>query len=166
MAGGVILLAGSLLTLLFDLDTSMTECFVVFLIVGVGMGFVSLSTLILVQNSASSEDLGIVTSLNQFSRTLGGTIGVGICGGLVTNGLLGRLEKTAEMLPQELMTQLRESTENLLLPEFQSLVPVEALVVLRSSVLAGISSVFYVAVAASLLCFFCALCLPGKIWQK
>ncbi len=162
VAGGIILLAGSLLTLLFDLDTSMTECFLVFLVVGVGMGFVSLSTLILVQNSASSEDLGIVTSLNQFSRTLGGTVGVGICGGLVTTGLLGRLEKTAEMLPQQLMVQLRQSTENLLRPEFQSLVPDEALEALRSSVLAGIFSVFYVAVAASFFCLICGLLLPGK----
>ncbi len=40
------------------------------------MGLVSLSTLMLVQNSAREEDLGIVTSLHQFGRSLGGAVAV------------------------------------------------------------------------------------------
>lgn len=166
VAGGIILFAGSLLTLLFDLDTTITDCFLVFLVVGVGMGFTSLSTLILVQNSASKEDLGIVTSLNQFSRTIGGAVGMGICGGLVTSGLLNSLEKTAEMLPHKLLVLLRESSENLLRPEFQRQVPDVAMEALRNSVLNGVLAVFYVAVAASLFGLICSLCLPGKQGKK
>ncbi len=60
------------------------------------------------------------------------------------------------------MIQLKESTENLLRPEFQSMVPAEALEVLRNAVLTGIFSVFYVAVASSFLCLVCGLFLPGK----
>jgi len=162
VTGAAALLGGSLLTLRFDLNTSMTECFLIFFVIGVGMGLVSLSTLMLVQNSAREEDLGIVTSLHQFGRSLGGAVGVGICGGLVTNGLLDSLEKTAELLPQELMIQLRESTENLLRSEFQSLVSTEAMETLRGAVLTGVFSAFLVAVTASFLCLLCCLCLSGE----
>ena len=157
VVGGGILLIGSLFTLRFNLDTSMPECFSVFLVVGIGMGFVSLSTVILVQNSVGTEDLGIVTSFHQFSRSLGGTIGVGVCGGLVTTGLLSRLTESAILLPQNLMVQLRDSTENLLRPEFMSLVPQEAIEALRNAVLSGVFSVFWIASCSSFLCLLCCL---------
>jgi hypothetical protein len=48
------------------------------------MGFVSISTLLIVQNSLPEEDLGIATASHQFSRTIGGTIGIGISGSFVT----------------------------------------------------------------------------------
>jgi len=163
VAGGITLLFASLMTLTFDLHTSMTECFIVFLIMGLGMGFVSLSTLILVQNSLAAEDLGVATSLHQFGRSLGGAVGVGICGGLVTNGLLGSLEKTLDLLPRELMIQLRRSSAVLLRPEFQEKVPVEAMETIRNAVLTGITYVFWVAVSSSFLCLLCCLFLPGKI---
>jgi len=85
-----------------------------------GMGFVTLSTLLIVQDSLGSRDLGVATSSHQFARTLGGTLGVGVCGGLVTSRLLNRLETVDVSLPQDLMIQLKESMENLFRPEFQA----------------------------------------------
>ncbi|MBW2678456.1 MAG: hypothetical protein JRD49_12950 [Deltaproteobacteria bacterium] len=64
-------------------------CFWVFQLTGLGMGFVTLATLVVVQNSVDVSDLGVATSSNQFARTLGGTVGVGICGGFM-NSALGR----------------------------------------------------------------------------
>ena len=159
VTGGLILLFGSLLTLRFQLDTTMTECFIVFLVIGVGMGFVSLSTLIIVQNSVVKEDLGVVTSLHQFGRSLGGTVGVGISGGLATNGLLNNLEKAIELYPQALVDQLGESIEIILQPEFSSLIPPDALVPLRQAVLNGVFSIFWVTVISALLCLCCCLLL-------
>jgi EmrB/QacA subfamily drug resistance transporter len=163
IAGGLILLAGSLLTLRFQIDTTMTECFIVFLVIGIGMGFVSLSTLIIVQNSVPKEDLGVVTSLHQFGRSLGGTVGVGISGGLVTNGLLNNLEKAIDLFPQELVNQLGESIEIILQPGFSDLIPPEALVPLRQAVLNGVFSIFWITVISSLLCLCCCLLLPSNI---
>ncbi len=160
--GGLILLSGSLLTLQFQIDTTMTECFIVFLVIGIGMGFVSLSTLIIVQSSVPKEDLGVVTSLHQFGRSLGGTVGVGISGGLVTNGLFNNLEKTIELFPEQLVHQLGESIEIILQPEFNNLIPPEALTPLRLAVLNGVFSVFWITVIASLLCLCCCLLLPTK----
>jgi len=50
-AGGMFLVAGSGWTLLFSTTTSMTACFSAFFLVGIGMGFVTLSTLLVVQES-------------------------------------------------------------------------------------------------------------------
>lgn len=157
VGGGAVLLIGAIWTMRFHLQTDMVECFLAFLMVGVGMGFVSLSTLILVQNSASAGDLGIVTSFHQFSRSLGGTIGVGICGGLVTSAMFNRLEETTIELPTELMLQLQSSTESLLRPEFQQLIPYEARESLGQAVLSGVFSVFVAASISSVLCVVCCL---------
>lgn len=162
IVGAAILLAGSLLTLTFDLQTSILQCSSVFLVVGVGMGFVSLATLIIVQNSVGGEDLGVVTSFHQFGRSLGGTIGVGICGGLVTTSLFGGLSEVQELLPENIVYQLRQSAENLLRPEFQSQIPQQAVESLRHSVLAGVYSVFLVASFASLCCLLCCLALDRR----
>lgn len=160
--GGIILLGGSLLTMRFNLETTMTECFVVFLVVGIGMGFVSLATLILVQNSVRVEDLGIVTSIHQFGRSLGGTVGVGICGGLVTTGLLNQLQKAKTVLPQDLLMRLERSVESILLPGFQNLVPAGAIEPLRNAVLSGVFSVFVLTSISALLCLLCCISLTAK----
>lgn len=155
VAGGGILTAGSLATLGFHIETTMVECFLIFLVVGVGIGFVSLSTFIIIQNSAEEKDLGIVSTLHQFSRSLGGTVGVGICGGFVTTGLFNRLDETVTLLPDNLMLQLRQSTENLLRSEFIQQVPVSALESLQVAVLSGVYAAFLISTISS---FFALLC--------
>ena len=162
VAGGAILLAGALWTMRFHLQTHLAECFLAFLMVGLGMGFVSLATLILVQNNAPSADLGIVTSFHQFARSLGGTIGVGICGGLVTSAMFKRLEEATVELPADLMLQLQRSTESLLRPEFQRLIPYEARESLGQAVLSGVFSVFVVASISSVLCLLCCLLIDSR----
>jgi len=164
--GGFILFSGSLLTLRFQIDTTMTECFLVFLVIGIGMGFVSLSTLIIVQSCVPKEDLGVVTSLHQFGRSLGGTVGVGISGGLATNGLINHLEKTIDLFPEHLVQQLAESIEIILQPEFSNLIAPEASMILRQAVLNGVFPIFWITVLASLLCLCCCLCLPSDVLDR
>ncbi|MEE4165634.1 MAG: MFS transporter [Desulfocapsaceae bacterium] len=163
VAGGLTLLSGSLLTLQFLTDTTMTECFLVFLVIGIGMGFVSLSTLLIVQNSVEKKDLGVATSLHQFGRSLGGTIGVGISGGLATSGLLSNLEKAIDLFPAELVQRLGKSIEILLQPQFSTFIPAEAQIPLRQAVLDGVFSIFWVTVLSSLLCLCCCLFLPAGL---
>lgn len=162
VAGGIILFLGSFATLGFELETTMLACFLLFLVVGIGMGFLSLSTFITVQNSVDEKDLGIVSSFHQFCRSLGGTIGVGICGGLVTTGLFRQLDQTLTRLPADLMMQLRESTENLLRPEFVAKVPAEALETLQQAVLSGVFLAFLISTLASFCALLCCIFLDGR----
>lgn len=55
--------------------------------IGAGLGLTMLTLLIASQHSVPREQLGITTSLNQFSRSIGGTVGVAILGAMLTAGL-------------------------------------------------------------------------------
>lgn len=166
LVGGVLMVTGSALTLGFSLTTTMVHSFIVFQMVGLGMGFITLSTLILVQESLTKKDLGVATSFHQFSRTLGGTIGVGICGGLATSGLLNRLEEASRILDPQLLVQLRESVEILFKPEFTAMMTQEARQILQEAVLKGVSSIFWVVCISAILGFLCCLLLPGGRGQE
>ena len=160
VTGSLMLLAGSVMALMFTTQTTMTVCFIVFLIMGLGMGFVTLSTLLLVQNSLQEKDLGVSTSSHQFARTLGGTIGVGVCGGIVTTSLMSRLETASISLPQALMMELRQNAENLFKPEFQSLLTPDTRSVLETAVAGGLESVFIIVTAASVISLLLTATLP------
>jgi len=166
ITGGVFMVAGAFLVLNFSLDTPMMEMFWVFMLVGLGMGFVSLSTMVQVQNSLPVTDLGVATASAQFARTLGGTIGVGVCGGLVTSGLLGRLEKVSADLPPALLDQLREGTENLFRPEVQAMIPDHARQGIQMAVLEGIHSVFVFVVISAVICLVCTVLLAKSLKPK
>ena len=153
-------------TLFFSRDTSALVCFFVFLVIGLGMGFVTLATLLVVQNSVGPSDLGVATSFHQFSRTMGGTIGVGICGAVVTNRLLGRLEATGSRLPESLMVKLQESTASLFQREFQAMVPDAVMPVLQDAVLKGVFLAFIIVSAASLAGLLLSFFLPGNVVRE
>jgi hypothetical protein len=57
------------------------------LAMGIGMGLVMFALLITVQNSVNRGQLGIATSLNQFSRSIGQTVGVAVMGTVMTISL-------------------------------------------------------------------------------
>jgi EmrB/QacA subfamily drug resistance transporter len=162
LAGGILLAAGTGLTLGFNTSTTMIHSFLVFQVVGFGMGFVVLATLLKVQNSLADKDLGVATSSHQFARTLGGTLGVGVSGGMVTHQLLNRLETVDVSLPETLMVQLKENMENLFRPEFQALIPDAARAVLKTAVAQGVWSTFLLVFLVALICLGLVLCLPGQ----
>ena len=163
LAGGLFMVAASMLTLGFNLTTTMVYSFIVFQVMGFGMGFITLSTLILAQESQLEKDLGVATSFHQFSRTFGGTIGVGICGGFATSGLLNRLEDVSHILNPQLLNQLRESMENLFKPEFSAMLTQSTRQILQEAVLKGVFSIFLIVFISSILCFVFCILLPGRV---
>jgi hypothetical protein len=65
--------------------------------VGAGMGMQMLSLLLAVQHGVPRSRLGIATSLNQFSRSIGAAVGVAAMGLLLARGLHGTaIPRTAE----------------------------------------------------------------------
>jgi EmrB/QacA subfamily drug resistance transporter len=166
LSGGLLMVTGSAMTLGFTLETTLVQSFMVFQVVGLGMGFITLSTMILVQESLSKKDLGVATSFHQFSRTFGGTIGVGICGGIATSGLLTRLEETSQSLSPHLLSQLRQSMDNLFKPEFAAMMTQSARQLAQEAVLKGVWSIFLIVFISALLGFVSCLFLPNKVETK
>ncbi len=167
LAGGLFLVAGSGGTLLITAQTGMLVQTILFLMVGVGMGFVTLSTLLVVQSSVPSTDLGMATGTHQYARTLGGTVGVGVCGGLVT----GRIATTVARVAQNgvsdigqgrLLQQIADNPEVLLKPEIGQMLPESTLTALREAVIGGVGSVFLTALVAALACLLVVTVLPGR----
>ena len=65
-------------------------------IIGMGLGFTMLTLLIAVQQAVERRQLGVATSLNQFSRAIGGAFGVAVMGVALTIGLGYQLHKMAD----------------------------------------------------------------------
>lgn len=81
---GVMTLGMSLLSLLSSESTNF-EVGRDLLLLGMGMGTAMPILTLAVQNAVPFQRLGVVTSLSQFFRSIGGTVGVAIFGSILTN---------------------------------------------------------------------------------
>jgi EmrB/QacA subfamily drug resistance transporter len=167
LAGGILLVAGTGGTLLITAQTGMLVQAILFFLVGVGVGFVTLSTLLVVHSSVPPADLGIATGTHQYARTLGGTVGVGICGGLVTGRIATAVAGVAQggvgdSGQDQLLLQIADNPEVLLKPDIAQLLPESALTALREAVIASVDSVFLIALLAALACLLVVALLPGR----
>jgi hypothetical protein len=127
------------------------------------MGFVSVSTLLIVQNSLPPSDLGVATSSQQFARTLGGTLGIGVSGSLATAMLIERLSAMNPLATLELAAgpssdKFIKNVESLFQPEVLALLPLNVRESFQGAVLDGMIPVFAAVSAASvvslLFCYF------------
>ena len=168
LIGSFCLVGGCGACLFFTTETSMATIFLIFLLIGIGMGFVTLTTLVVVQNCLDISDLGIATASNQFARTLGGTVGVGICGSFVTAKISQAAHTMVnsgltDAIPPALLSNVKANIENLFLPEVQALLSENARTILQEAIANGVSVVFWIVLIASLICLcFCSLLPEGK----
>jgi len=150
----------------FTTATSLAACSVVLGFAGIGMGFVSMATLLVVQDSLDISDLGVATSSHQFARTLGGTIGVGISGSFVTMTLSNVMESLMNTglknLPPSLTAELKHSIENIFRPDVQAMLDPDIQKTLQEAVAGGVSMVFWITFFASLLCLILSVLIPVK----
>jgi EmrB/QacA subfamily drug resistance transporter len=165
LVGSVLLLAGCGLTLTFSVSTSLAAFSIVLAIAGLGMGFVSISTLLIVQNSLSGEDLGVATTSHQFSRTLGGTIGIGVSGSFVTVRLSETLESLIdsgihEKIFLSITDPAHQNIENLFRPEIQAFLSSTIQQSLRNAVAQGVTLVFGASLIMACACLFFSSRLP------
>ena len=164
-AGAVMMAVGCVFTLTFTPATSMITCYWVFSLVGVGMGFVGLATILVVQNSVDAANLGVATASHQFSRNLGATVGIGICGNVFTAGFASSLQTALagsgeNALPKTLVDQLMRNADSVLQPGIRTQLSAEVLLHLNQAVATGVQMVFVISLAAALACLVSCLLLP------
>ena len=84
LVGTAAIVVGTLLLTQLDrfgaLWFAMVACFVT----GVGMGLTSTTLLVVIQGAVAWSRRAVATGLVQFSRTIGGAVGVGVMGGVLT----------------------------------------------------------------------------------
>jgi MFS family permease len=84
LAGSGILVVGSLLVTQLERIDSLPFAMLACAITGVGMGLSSTTLLVVIQGAVEWRRRAVATGLVQFSRTIGGAIGVGVMGGVLT----------------------------------------------------------------------------------
>ena len=89
VAGSILLTAGFAGLVVVTPGSSRALLLVSCLIMGAGMGFSMLSLLLAVQHGVERSRLGIATSLNQFSRSIGAALGTAAMGALLSRALVG-----------------------------------------------------------------------------
>lgn len=171
MAGAALMASGSGVTLFFGAQTGMWVQYAIYLVVGIGMGLVTLSTLLVVQSSVPSADLGMATGTHQYARTLGGTVGVGICGGIVTGQLATTVSQVARVgtdrfQTQPLLHQIAKSPELLLKSDIAQMLPEAVLAPLREAAIEGVRGTFSIAFMAACACLLATYFLPRTRPEK
>ncbi|HMZ07458.1 MAG TPA: MDR family MFS transporter [Anaerolineales bacterium] len=110
LIGTSLLVVGAFFMSQIDAETS--QRFIMFFVtlMGIGMGFSIPPYLIAVQTTVERRFLGTATSTMQFSRSIGGTLGVSAMGAALSARLAANLG--ASGLSPELVTQLLEPAED------------------------------------------------------
>jgi EmrB/QacA subfamily drug resistance transporter len=83
LAGGLALLAGTLMLVFGPTDLGVIWAGAASAVIGAGLGMFTAPLLIVIQSSVEWGRRGAATALNQFSRTMGGAVGVSLLGVLL-----------------------------------------------------------------------------------
>jgi predicted MFS family arabinose efflux permease len=164
--GFMVLTAGFVLLSSFQTDTPRYVLYIYLALIGCGLGLTMLTLLIAVQQAVERTRLGVATSLNQFSRAIGGAFGVAIMGAVLTAGLSMQLRSAASQPNSTITVEQAEgfaSNPNALIePSAKASLSDGTLRVLQKAMAGAVHPVFWVGAVVCLLAFLVSLLLPRK----
>ncbi|HKG12534.1 MAG TPA: MFS transporter, partial [Pyrinomonadaceae bacterium] len=164
VAGLAVLTLGFVLLSNYQRATPRVWLYVDLVLIGAGLGMTMLTLLIAVQQAVSRAQLGVATSLNQFSRSIGGAVGVAIMGAVLTAGLASHLQSAARAgtghLTEERAAELASNPNALIDPEARASLTPEVLDTLQDAMARSIQKVFWVGTALAALALLVSLWLP------
>jgi EmrB/QacA subfamily drug resistance transporter len=166
LAGLFILTLGFAFLSSFQRTTPRVWLYVDLMLIGAGLGLTMLTLLIAVQQAVPRAQLGTATSLNQFSRSIGGAVGVAIMGAVLSAGLASHLQRVASApgapLTPERAAELASNPNALIEPSARAALPPAVLEELQDAMAATIHNVFWTGTVLSGLALLVALRLPGS----
>ncbi len=162
--GFALLTVAFLLLSMFQRETPPLLLYLNLILIGAGLGSTMLTMLIAVQQAVDRSKLGIATSLNQFSRSIGGALGVAIMGAVLTAGLASELHAVAEApnsaFTHEQASELASNPNAIIEPGAKAELPEETLVILQRAMAGAMHPVFWVGAIMSLLALGVTVFLP------
>jgi len=102
IVGTAVLVGGMFLLSLLGVGTAPLLASAYMLVVGVGIGLVMQVLVLVVQNDARPEDMGVATSTATFFRSVGGSFGVAAFGAIFASRLTAQLEKFPPSVTKQL----------------------------------------------------------------
>jgi EmrB/QacA subfamily drug resistance transporter len=164
IVGFIILTVGFVFLALFQRETPRFWLYFDLVLIGAGLGLTMLTLLIAVQQAVDRTKLGVATSLNQFSRAIGGAFGVAIMGAFLTAGLTTHLSNAANSgntnLTAEQAAAFAANPNALIDPQAKSAIAPEILEVLQQAMAMAIHRVFWIGAVLSALALLVAFLLP------
>ncbi len=164
LAGFVLLTVGFIFLSMYGRETARFWLYVDLVLIGAGLGLTMLTLLIAVQQSVSRAQLGIATSLNQFSRSIGGAIGVALMGTVLSAGLAVELNRVAaadsSLMTTERAAELAANPNALIEPQARAALAPNVLDALQEAMAISIHKVFWVGTILSAMALLVCLFLP------
>jgi EmrB/QacA subfamily drug resistance transporter len=147
--------------------TSRLQLSLELMVVGCGLGLTVLTLLLAKQQSVTRSQLGLVTSLSQFSRSIGGAMGVAVMGAILSSSLTTHLMASATQgaLAPALAARLAANPNALIDTAAQASLAPGAIVALQSALAAALNNVFWLSAAFSAIALVAAFRLPQHIVQ-
>lgn len=166
ITGFTLLTFGFVSLSMYQRETARLWLYLDLILIGAGLGLTMLTLLIAVQQAVARAQLGIATSLNQFSRSIGGAVGVAVMGAVLSAGLAAQLNQVASRgnttLTIERAEELSANPNALIDPHARAELPANVLDVLQDSLAAAIHKVFWVGTAFAGLALLVSFYLPRK----
>jgi EmrB/QacA subfamily drug resistance transporter len=164
--GFLVLTAGFVLLSLFQTNTPHYLLYIYLVLVGSGLGLTMLTLLIAVQQAVERTELGVGTSLNQFSRAIGGAFGVAIMGAVLTAGLANELNLAASKpdskITVEQAVNFASNPNALIEPTAKAGLPAETLDVLQNAMALAVHPIFWLGAIVCLLALAVSFWLPVR----
>ncbi|HTK10029.1 MAG TPA: MDR family MFS transporter [Ktedonobacteraceae bacterium] len=161
--GAIVSTLGLLMVMLFRPETGSWFVVIAMALVGAGLGFLSLTYIISVQNAVPWNLRGVATASTQFFRTIGGTIGVAIMGAILNMQMAQRFAPIIAHF-SDIARRLPANTapaDVLLTPELRALLPAALLDQLQIALSQSLFWVYSVMFVLSLLGLVLMFFLPG-----
>lgn len=99
IGGGIVLVIGVILLTQITADTSSRDLAWRLAVTGIGLGPAQSLFSLVIQNAVPLTELGVASSMSQFSRQIGSTVGVAIFGTFLTHSLTSELPRHVPLLP-------------------------------------------------------------------
>lgn len=166
VAGASFMVAGFFLLTRVSPETPVAAIVADMFLVGLGMGFISPTLLTAIQNTVPPAQIGIATGTAQFFRTIGGVLGVGALGAILTarlNGAIDRLLDPATLagLPADLAASVRDP-QVLLDASLRGRLPADVLLTMRQALTEGLQGTYWAAFLMVVVVFGLAWLLPNR----
>jgi EmrB/QacA subfamily drug resistance transporter len=145
LAGLVFMIGGFGALATFSHATPRWIMIVELIFIGAGLGLTMLTLLIASQHAVPREQLGITTSLNQFSRSIGGALGVALLGAMLAAGL----------------AHFSDDPNALINPEARTHIAPAELAALQSALEGTLRTIYWTCTAVCLLALGAAITIPS-----
>lgn len=134
--------------------------------VGAGLGLTVLTLLLASQQTVPRNQLGLVTSLSQFSRSIGGAMGVAVMGAILSSSLgshLMAVARDAGPLTPQRATQLAANPNALIDTTARASLSAPVIEALQAALAAALSNVFWLSTGFAVLALVAVSFMPKKI---